>query len=157
MSHLFEFAAHNAPLMIIQFYNNGSQNSFSKPTDTIIKMNIAFSILNILDLVLELFLTQLVNKDNEFSILSKAKIGIVEESSSEESSYSDSDTEKVEVKEVIPFGQTKPLTMKQKSRLKDQEDELIVKFRNYNDDLLYMTIVSSIVFGIFFWGSGSIF
>ena len=47
--------------------------------------------------------------------------------------------------------------MKQKSRLKDQEDELIVKFRNYNDDLLYMTIVSSIVFGIFFWGSGSIF
>ena len=99
-------------------------------------MNIAFSILNILDLILELFLTQLVNKDNEFSILSKAKIGIVEDSSSEESSYSESDTEKVEVKEVIPFGQIKPLTIKEKRRLKDQEDELIVKFRSYNDDLL---------------------
>jgi hypothetical protein len=66
-------------------------------------MNIAFSILNIVDLVLELFLFQLVNKDNEFSILSKAKIGIIEESSSEETSSSESDTEKVAVKEVVSF------------------------------------------------------
>lgn len=57
MSHLFEFAAHTAPLMIIQFYNNGSQNSFSKPADIIVKMNLAFSILNVIDLVLELILT----------------------------------------------------------------------------------------------------
>ena len=162
MSHLFEFAAHNAPLMIIQFYNNGSQNSFSKPTDAIIKMNIAFSILNIVDLILEMILTQIVNKDNEFSILSKAKIGIVEDSSSEESdSYSDSDTDKVEVKEVMSFDQklqgSKPLTHKEKLRLRNQEDELINKFRNYNDDLLYMTIISLIVFGIFYWGSATIF
>lgn len=103
MSHVFEFAAHNAPLMIIQFYNNQQQNTFSKPTTAIIKMNIAFSVLNLLDLILELFLTQLLSPDHEFSILNKSKIGIVEDESSSSLNTDSSEEERVEVKEVIPF------------------------------------------------------
>ena len=127
MSHIFEFAAHNAPLMIIQLYNNKQQNTFSKPTDAIIKMNVAFAILNLIDLILELLLIQMVSNDHEFSIISKRKIGIIEDttetsSSSEDESDTGSKGSKVALKEILPLEkkyleQQKPLTHKERLKL----------------------------------------
>jgi hypothetical protein len=79
-------------------------------------MNIAFSALNLIDLIVELFLTQLLSSDNEFSILNKSKIGFLEEDSSSSADESSDSEKMVEVKEVIPFEKQfmhqKPLTLK---------------------------------------------
>lgn len=100
MSHVLEFVAQGAPLMLLQMYNNAEQGKWEKPRDPIITMNLAFTILNGINLLVEFILIQLLNPDSEYSVLSKHKIGIVEEgyrntdSSESEEISSDSSSER---------------------------------------------------------------
>jgi hypothetical protein len=61
-------------------------------------MNIAFSALNLIDLICELLMIQLVNKDSEFSIVHKARIGIHDESEISDTSDSEEDTQEKDIK-----------------------------------------------------------
>ena len=50
-SHTFEFVTQNAPLMMIQFYNNYYLSKFQKPLDALC---LTFAILNFLSLIVEM-------------------------------------------------------------------------------------------------------
>ena len=138
--------------MLLQMYNNAEQGKWDKPRDIIITMNLAFTILNGIDLIVEFILIQLLNPDSEYSVLSKHKIGIVEEgyhntdsSESEESIISsDSSSQKesrgksreriqfeTQVKEVAsPFAkkgviEERPMTQKELEAIQYQEEDFL--------------------------------
>ena len=63
ISLICEFVTQSAPLMIIQIYNNSNTDY---EITTLVTLNITFSIINIADLIIELFLSQLISQDSEF-------------------------------------------------------------------------------------------
>ena len=58
ISLICEFVTQSAPLMIIQIYNNINTDY---EITTLVTLNITFSIINIADLIIELFLSQLIS------------------------------------------------------------------------------------------------
>jgi hypothetical protein len=112
----------------------------------------------------------LLNPDSEYSILSKHKIGIVEEgvknsdsSESVESEMSSSedetDAKETKVKEVLPFGskravnEQRPATVKELEQIQFQEEEFLSKFRQFNEDIFYVFMGSLVAIGFIGWVS----
>jgi hypothetical protein len=94
MSHMLEVAASSAPLMAVQLFNNRTLGKLDSvgPWQLLDLLNLLFTGLSLLDLLLQLCASQIWKPESEYTLLSKSRVGLSKEKTGEADNSDDIDS-----------------------------------------------------------------